>query len=72
MAKCLLFLAGYGHLLGHQGFKPELNQGPGCLSQLTTPQECALRMRIDLILPYEEHESYRDLHGKYVMPVVTV
>jgi hypothetical protein len=34
MAKRLPFLAGDSHLLGHRGFKPELDQGPGCLSQL--------------------------------------
>ena len=37
MAKCLLFLAGDSHLMGDQGFKPELNQGPDCLSQPTAP-----------------------------------
>ena len=40
MANLLSSLAGYplqGHLRGHQGFKSELNQGPDCLSQPTTP-----------------------------------
>ena len=33
--KCLPSLAGNTHLLGRKGFKPELDQGPDFLSQLT-------------------------------------
>ena len=39
LPKCLLSLAGNSHLLGHWGFRPEFDWGPGCLSHLTTPQQ---------------------------------
>ena len=37
VAECLPFLVGNRHLSGLQGSKPELDQGPGCLSQPTAP-----------------------------------
>ena len=36
MAEHLLFLS--VNLLGHLSWKPELDWGPGCLLQLTSPQ----------------------------------
>ena len=39
MAKCLVFLAGYSHLLSHQGFKPSSTRNQAVFYSSTEEEE---------------------------------